>query len=213
MPRLSSAGAVIALVTLLLAAPAFAQTQVIVTNAFSPYPLTSSDPPLVIGVDPNGPSIDWSVPSGAVGPVAVSADGRFVAWARYGPGTSVTFELAVHDAANGAVYSLSLPALPAKLLFHPRRLALFVNYVNYANRAIEVIDFTTTPTYSGCATPDDMSLTLDGAQLFVLCRGRVQVLRTDMRGPRFLVHSESESAAVWSILSANSRGLSPLRDR
>jgi hypothetical protein len=34
-----------------------------------------------------------------------------------------------------------------------------------------------------------------------------------LRGLPFSVHREGESATVWSILSANSRGLRPLRDR
>jgi hypothetical protein len=39
------------------------------------------------------------------------------------------------------------------------------------------------------------------------------LLRRDLRGLPFSVHRESEPATVWSILSANSRGLRPLRDR
>ena len=42
---------------------------------------------------------------------------------------------------------------------------------------------------------------------------RIVRVRPRVRGLRFLVHSEGEPAAVWSILSANSRGLRPLRDR
>ena len=47
----------------------------------------------------------------------------------------------------------------------------------------------------------EIAMTHDGAK------------RRNVRGSRFSVHSDSEPAAVLSILSANSRGLRPLRDR
>jgi Fibronectin type III domain len=159
------------LLTITTAVGASAQPQLVVTNAR-----------YVAGIDLERLQVMWVVPQNldASPPYAVVAtsDGRFAIWSTSSHSATGTWShsLVVRDSLTRMTSRLAAPGAARKLLAHPRRLQLFALF---AGGPLYVADLTGTRAIDACAAPADMSLTLDGGQLFLLCDREVIVVATD----------------------------------
>ena len=97
----------------------------------------------------------------------VSSDGRYATWLRVRPpgAAPLAYDLAARDVVTGEMSYLPLTGQPAEWLFHPRSSRIFLRFAD----RIERMDASDVRTLTPCTPISDMSLTLDGNQLFVAC--------------------------------------------
>lgn len=146
---------------------ATAQTQLLVTRAVG----------AVVKFDLDRQQVIWRIPDVFPDRAILTSDGRFALWTSFSYDRFIN-SVAIRDGVTGTVlrYVVERYGPTERLLAHPRRLQVFALG---SGPPIHVFDLSGVRTIDRCSAPADMSLTLDGSQLFILCGEHVVVVATD----------------------------------
>ena len=204
----SMAARVLLVLVLANSTSTYAQTHVILTNFGS----TPNDTGRITDIDLASGAVNWAMsalspPLEAWVPYhapVISSDGRLAVWMAGQilrrfliPGGFVA-----RDLVSGEILRGSLPTGFARdFVGHPRRFVVFAATVA-GLFIIEPSGFRKIPV---CEAPEDMSITLDGSELFVACEaGRVVIVDTQREAiTREIAVAPTHS---WSLIEVNGDG-------